>query len=232
MPPQPLLSVRRDAAVNVEPITLRQYPDLARSISDVIATWSQVECNLGVLLARMLGAAARPSMAMYSALSSSAAQMAALQAAADVALSRERLELFGALLILVKRAATKRNKIAHWLWGTSVQIPNALILLNPDAVHGLHTQNAEYMAAFKNGQTVADHPSTLPPLDLSEAFVYRQQEFTEILAEIDEVRSLTVSFVFMLVIDEPPNGVQYQMLTNAPQIRIEFEKARQRRQNP
>jgi hypothetical protein len=113
MPPQPLLSVRRDAAVNVEPITLRQYPDLARSISDVIATWSQAECNLGVLLARMLGAAARPSMAMYSALSSSAAQMAALQAAADVALSRERLELFGALLILVKRAATKRNKIAH-----------------------------------------------------------------------------------------------------------------------
>jgi hypothetical protein len=231
MPPQPLLSVRRDAAVNVEPITLRQYPDLARSISDVIATWSQVECNLGVLLARMLGAAARPSMAMYSALSSSAAQMAALQAAADVALSRERLELFGALLILVKRAATKRNKIAHWLWGTSVQVPNALILLNPDAVHGLHTQNAEYMAACKNGQTVAD-PSTLPPLDLSEAFVYRQQEFTEILAEIDEVRSLTVSFALMLVIDEPPNGVQYQMLTNAPQIRIELEKARQRRRNP
>ena len=166
-----------------------------------------------------------------SALSSSAAQMAALQAAADVALSRERLELFGALLILVKRAATKRNKIAHWLWGTSVQVANALILLNPDAVHGLHTQNAKFMAAFKNGQTVAD-PSALPPLDLSEAFVYRQQEFTEILAEIDEVRSLTVSFALMLVIDEPPNGVQYQMLTNAPQIRMELEKARQRRRNP
>jgi hypothetical protein len=125
MPPQPLLSKCRDAKVSVDPLVLRQHPTLAASIADITATWAHIECNLGVILARMLGAAARTSMAMYAALKSTTAQMDALQAAAAATLTPERLELFGVMIAVVKRAALKRNRVVHWLWGESPQVPNA-----------------------------------------------------------------------------------------------------------
>lgn len=225
MPPQPLSSMRRDAMVNIDPISLRIYPDLARKIADVIATWSQIECNLGVILARMLGAGVRSSMAMYLALNSSSAQTAALEAAAKISLSPERLELFSALCVLVKRASGHRNRMAHNLWGTSNELPDALVLLSPDAVLALHTNNAEYMANWREGKHVVD-PSTLPRLDLSECFVYRENDFREIILELTDLWSHTSTFAYLLVIDEPPNGTQYRLLTGAPRIREELEKAR------
>jgi hypothetical protein len=225
MPPQPLTSINRNAKFSADPISIRRYPELAGYISDVIATWGHVECSLGVILARMLGGAARPSMAMYTAIVSTSAQMAALQAAAEEVLSPERLELMGALLIVVKRAAAKRNKIAHWIWGISLEVPDALVLIPPTAVLTLHTTNSEYMAAFKAGQSVPN-PSTLPGLDLTKAYAYRDEHFMDIIDEITEVWSNAISFAYMLIAEDQPNGVQYQMLCNAPQIRTELEKAK------
>ena len=104
-------------------------------------------------------------------------------------------------------------------------IPNALVLINPDAVHVLHTRNAEYMAAHKRGDPVPD-PATLPALDLSEAFVYRARDFAEIISEIDEARSLTTTFALMLILEENPNGALFQQLSASPQIRTELDKAK------
>lgn len=225
MPPQPLLSKCRDATLSADYLALRQHPTLAASIAEITATWAQIECNLGVILARMLGAAARASMAMYGALKSTA-QMAALQAAADATLTPERLELFGVMIAVVKRAAFKRNRVVHWLWGELPQVPNALVLTPPEAVLGLHTKNAEYLADFKAGRPVPD-PSTLAPLDLSKSFVYQEKDFAEIIDELTKVHYLTASFALMLVMEDQPDGVQYQMLCNA--LRTDLEKARKRK---
>jgi hypothetical protein len=168
-------------------------------------------------------------MAMYGALTSTQAQMAALQAAAKASLSPEHLELFSALLVVVKRSAVHRNKVAHWLWGISEQVPDALILVNPDAVLDLHTNNGEYMARWKEGKKVPD-PSTLPGLDLSEAFVYGEQEFREIIDDLTDVWSLTNSFAFLIISGATPNDVQFQMLSVSPRIQTELEKARKSRQ--
>ncbi len=149
MPPQPIRSVRRNATVQLDPFALRRHPDLAARVAEIIAVWSRVDSELGGILAYMLKGGARPSIAMYSALTSSAAQMAALEAAARVSLSPDDLGLFRAILVLVKRAGAKRNKIAHWLWGDSPEIPEALLLVDPEAVLLQHVNTKEFAQAIE-----------------------------------------------------------------------------------
>ena len=67
----------------------------------------------------------------------------------------------------------------------------------------------------------------LTPLDLSKSFVYQEKDFAEIINELTELLSLTVSFALMLVMEDRPSGVQYEMLCNA--LRSELEKARKRK---
>lgn len=113
MPPQPICSVRRNATASVDHLTLRRHPDLAARVADIIAIWSCIDLQLGAILAFMVKGDVRSSIAMYSALTSSQAQMAVLEAAARISLSPDDLNLFGAVLTLVKRAGAKRNKLAH-----------------------------------------------------------------------------------------------------------------------
>jgi hypothetical protein len=223
MPPQPLLSVRRDATLSVDPLALREHPALSLYIAEITATWAQIDCNLGVILARMLGAAARPSMAMYSALTGASAQRAALRAAAEASLLPAHLEVFKIILLLAKRLGNKRNQIVHGLWGASPQVPHALVLISQDAIVELHTQNSEYVASVSAGNPVSARES-LVPLDLSRAFVYREQDLSELLDDITELYSNTRSFALMLIMDNSGDGVSCQLLCNAPLIRAELQK--------
>jgi hypothetical protein len=116
VPPQPIRSVRRNATVQLDHLALFRHPDLANYVAEIVALWSRIDSELGAILAYMLKGDVRSSVAMYSALTSSQAQMAALEAAAGVSLPPDDLKLFGAVIKLIKRAGAKRNKLAHWLW--------------------------------------------------------------------------------------------------------------------
>jgi hypothetical protein len=188
MPPQPVRSVRRNATVLISHEALLRHPKLATSMAYAIAVWSRIDAELGTILAYMLKGDTQAAVAMYAALTSSQAKMDALEAAARVSLVGDDRRLFAAVLILVKRAGAKRNRVAHWLWGECPQIPNALILIDPDAVLDFHTDVKEFMQALSEDKLGVPRPK----VDIARAFVYRSADFAEIISEFINIYSMSV----------------------------------------
>jgi hypothetical protein len=224
MPPQPLSSVRRNATVRLDPLAPERRPALAGRIATIIAIWSRIDSDLAAILAYMLKGELSAAIAMYSALTSSQAQMAALEAAARVSLADADRPLFGAVLSLVKRAGAKRNRIAHWLWGESDELPDALILADPDALLSLHTGIKDFIVRLEKGEAVAT-----PNLDTKRAFVYRADDFRELVTDLMNVHQLTLNFSMMLqaALSTPAlaESLRNQLLA-LPQIQEEFRRSR------
>lgn len=218
MPPQSISSKRRDAKVDLDPITLRRHPQLAVRIADVIAYWSRIESLLGSILGRMLGSQARPSIAMYEAIRSSQIQMYVLEAAANAALSPENLEVFNPLLVAVKHAGAARHKIAHWLWADSPDFPNSLILVNPDAITDFEKKVSDDTASLERGEV----PTRYPELDLRFAFIWETADFNDLIDELDDVYHLTLRFSALVThggkVSVPEDSQLRATLLNAPRI--------------
>jgi hypothetical protein len=221
MPPQPIRSVRRNATAIADPAAVRRYPNLATDIAEIVALWSRVDTALGAILAYMLKAGVRASTAMYGAILSSQAQMDALEAAAKATLNKRDFELFGAVMVVIKRAGAKRHKIAHWIWAYSDQIPDALVLIDPDALLEYHTKSSEMMMAARAG----DFSVTSTKVDLSHAFVYRSNDFADIIAELKEEIANEFTVVTMTTgVDDGPRN----RLSALPQIREALQRIRAR----
>jgi hypothetical protein len=214
MPPQPLLKVRRNAKAIANPtVAFHRNPALAVHVAEVIASWARVESQLGTILALMLKGGVRASVAMYGAIRNAQAQLDALEAAAKVTLLPDDLRLFSAVMILVKRAGAKRHKMAHWLWGHSLQIDNALVLIDPDAELEFSTQSAELYTRIKEGDI---HPP-YPEFDFTNAYVYRKKDFSEIIRELWSIQTIVSRFA-VLRNDLFANDIERRQLLASPQI--------------
>jgi hypothetical protein len=214
MPPQPLRSIRRNATAIADANALARFPAMAAQIGTIVAVWSRVESLLGTVLAFMLKSGIRVSMAMYSVILNSQIQMAVLKAAAKVVLTPDDFKLFSAVLILVNRAGQKRHKLAHWSWGYSPEITDALILIDPDAVLDFISASSEFV-----NESLDANSRTPPPerLDLSRAFVYRERELLEIISEIIEVEAIVRKFVLLAANPARADEPRSQLLA-MPQI--------------
>jgi hypothetical protein len=116
--PQPLSRVTHSGFIYIGNSTDNpsdHRPQLALLAMKVISAWSILESFLNGVFVQMLGANPVPAAAMYTALTGTAAQNAALRAIARVSLSHRDYELFLAILIVFRSVAKDRNKIAHWV---------------------------------------------------------------------------------------------------------------------
>lgn len=129
--PQPLSRVRPNAKVELSISCLRDKPDLARLVCDIIALAARVEFEFKLLIVKILGADAKPAIAMYDALNADNTKLAALNAAAGAVLKDAQLRVFRAVIKAATTAQKPRHKIAHWIWGTCSELPNALLLADP-----------------------------------------------------------------------------------------------------
>lgn len=173
---QPLNRHRPDASVTLmQNDTMQSRPEIAVLIAECIAVWAEVEFNLGHTLALILGADWQTGLAMYFALTGSASQRAALDAAATVKMTPAEKEVFDAVMIVVTKAGRQRNRLVHWCWGTSPQLPADLLLVDPE-------YKVRHLAGFFD-------PGT-PGFDRKHAYVVRQQDVRDILAELIQARDL------------------------------------------
>src|ERR1700732_4470084 len=98
MPIQPLSRVTPHGGLHINPSdVMSKRPELAIVIAECIATWAQIECALGVILAVILETEAQTGLAMFNSLMSSNTQMAIIDAAAKAKLVIREQEMFGAL---------------------------------------------------------------------------------------------------------------------------------------
>src|SRR5271169_829424 len=165
MPPQPLSSVKSNARVISDPGVLRSRPELAARISDAISLWSHIEANLSVVLTRMLDGGVKSGTAMYQAVQSFRVHMTVLDEVAKIAIPREYQPTFNAVCTLVRRAARKQDKLAHWIWALSPDIEDALLLIDPNGAMNYHTALAEHLAKNPKHMDLIE-AKEVPPLDL------------------------------------------------------------------
>jgi hypothetical protein len=174
MTAQPLSKVRSNANLHVGAVTAQMKPQLAAYVAQAVAFSAEIDTQLGELLASILGASARPAAAMYVALTSSASQRAALRAAAEVALTGERLDVFDVVMRLSDVALKDRNVFAHWVWAYIDELPDALLFVEPEAL-------IEHNINPKSRSLQIGGPRTLTndQIDFSRVTVYRQKDLSQ-----------------------------------------------------
>jgi hypothetical protein len=102
----------------------------------IIAVSARIDHELGLLLVQILGANARPALAMFDAIQSDRQQRRLLDAAAKAKFGAdtEQYRVFDAVVRLTAAAQSDRHKLAHWIWGYCPELPESLLLADPQAL--------------------------------------------------------------------------------------------------
>ncbi len=206
--PQPLSRINPNAGVvigNAGDRPLSRHPELAVLALEAIASWSNVEAFMLRLFIQLLGGNESLAASVYLALEGQSAKTATIRAAAEKALEARPAErgVLEAVLGIAKSNERDRNKLAHWTWGDSPAIPDAVLLVDPRA--------------------------TLAELDRSEVFVYRAQNFQSITRANDRLCGFGLQLKFVLaghVADR--DGRLLARLSAEPEIAERIERQAQR----
>lgn len=240
--PQPVSSLGRKIGIhignNVDSPSVHR-PNLALAAMNVVAEWSILESFFSDLFMQMLGANPRPAAAMYYALSGEASKKAALRAIAQTVLSMEEQDVFEAILSLFTSVAKDRNKIAHWIWGYSSDLPDAVLLWDPAAKANWDIAYHEYQHAserfVRDGREGKQPDSatdpTPPKFSTDGIYIFRARDFSDISSRVQRLMGFVTSFRFVLMRSHPVNedGEVFAQLSSEPEVRAFLDRLDQRR---
>jgi len=166
---------------------LARHPDLAVLAIEAVASWSKVESFLLQLFVQLFGGNNTLAAEVFLSLQGQAAKSAAIRAAANSVLKERQQELrvLNAILAISKTNEKARNKLAHWTWGDSPDLPNALLLVDPR----VFIQDA---------------------IERSAIYVYEAKDFEDIIQAND--RLCGYGLLLTVVIQKCPEAKDGQML--------------------
>lgn len=104
---------------------------LAPYCIDAVASSSQLDASLLRLFMQLMGGSQRVAARMYLSLKTRGPTNAAITAAAKSALSAWQFGVFDVITKSSKSAQGERDNLAHWVWGYSNDLPDALLLIDP-----------------------------------------------------------------------------------------------------
>jgi len=228
--PQPLSAIPKATKVtlgNNMDSPSRHRPDLALLAMNVVAEWSLLESFVNGLFVKLLGTNAGAAAAIFSSIRSQAGQRDAFQAVAASALDNdpEKQDLIVAVLEVCNKAAKTRNRVAHWVWGHSDNLPNAVLLADPNAVTTYMAKLVDWAAARERGEKAA-----YPDIDRRRVYAYTEQDFTEASQRIQRAMWL-VSHVRMAMPPELPGALSLTQLSAEPELQKELDRLRRDRQS-
>jgi hypothetical protein len=147
--------------------------------------------------------------------------MTALSAAAEIKLQQEFKDVFQAVMTLVRRVAKDRNKLAHWCWATSQEMPDALLLVEP-----------EWKTAFTAGMQHVQYTSHGPSLD--HIYVLRLSDAQDILKRMIEVRDYAgrITGTIWKITPLDKRMTFLAALSNEPPVRDALNRIISGRKNP
>jgi hypothetical protein len=216
---QPLSRVKSDAITNWGDPPMAVRPALAVKVAHCIAQWSEIEVLLGAFLALLLHANERAALAMYSGLENRSAQLRLILAAAEASLPDQHFRVISALLsALVRPAMRERDRLAHWMWGFSEQLPDALLIARPS--YNLKS----LMEALRRQR--GDRSSLDVPSSFDEIFVVRDADLERIeargLALKNHLRSAMATVWELNTAQQRVSNLQ--QLSNVAEIRAALDR--------
>lgn len=231
MPQQPLSRVRSNAVIYDSPDALERRPQLAALLGLAIGTWSEIEVRLVLMLTAILKTTAPVAIAMVRVPRSSRTQTELIEAAGNNTLVGPELELFQAIMSIADRLLKKRNLLAHDPWGHCDELPDALLRIEADAAiqvmlnfERLRRENAHFP------DPPAQHSDLM--IDPKRAWVYRENDFREIVEEMNKLR-LFITSMHHFVSGSPTRDAISSMLDGEPFLQEELSRGRaSRSSNP
>jgi hypothetical protein len=229
MAPQPVSFYRRKKIVIwASHESIERRPGLAPYIARVIAKWGHIEGNICSILAYLLAAEATPTMAMLQSLRSSSAQFDMIEAAAKTKITDEtEIEMFQAVMLVARKGAQRRHQVAHHIWAHSDQLPNALILIDPAAYADIFVRLQE----VPTPSGIVEDESFGQP-DSRRCFIYRKNEFEEILTHFQVISRSTTFLIRYIQPDRRSKDRAYGWLTGEPMIQEAVKAIRAARPKP
>lgn len=217
--PQPLTNLPQVRSYNLGSnmdSPSRTRPQLSLAAMNVIAEWSQLENFVNGLFVKLLGTNAAQAAAIFASIRNSAGQRDAFTAVASVTLANRPADqdLLRAVLEVCDKASKTRNRIAHWVWGYSAYLPDAVLLADPIMMSAWDSKMSDYVAEVcENPRARIDKPEP----DKTKIYAYFQRDFDDSSNAIQRAIHLVGHFSRYLsggVIAEelPP-------LANEPEIR-------------
>lgn len=189
---------------------LLRHPQLASLALEAIASWSNVEAYLLKMFVQLVGGNDTLAADIYLSLAGDGPKKAAINTAAESMLDQAHLDVFQAILEIADINSKARHKLAHWTWGDSDGLPDALLLVDPRAM-------------IKN------------LVDSRDVYVYREADFRQIIDANDRLCGYTQ--LLQAILEEHPtnaDGRLFQRLSWEPEIeeRLNRQKARRARLTP
>jgi hypothetical protein len=171
--PQPLSRVAKDANIvigNAGMRTLRHRPELGLMAMEAIAEWSTVESFMLRMYVQLAGGAETDSAAMYLSLEIASAKSKAIATLAERKLEPNYVDLLKAIIKISKTWQKDRDKLAHWEWGFTDDLKDAILLVDPRNIN----------------------------LDKNSIFVYKAADFEDIRGRFERLSGFAHDFYFII----------------------------------
>jgi hypothetical protein len=169
--PQPLSRVMPSAIVimcNAGDRPLNHNPELGLLAMEAIISWSNVERFMLNMYLKLMGGSQDLAAVSFLAQTTQNAKEASINAVAKHVLDEKYFELLRAILTASKPGQLGRDKLAHWTWGYSPNIPDGFLLADPRNTH--------------------------TDFDRNLIFVYKKQDFIDIIKLNDELCGFGLRF--------------------------------------
>ena len=128
--PQPLSRVMPGASVmmcNAGDRPLKHNPELGLLAMEAMISWSNVERFMLNMYLELMGGSQDLAAVSFLAQETQNAKTASINAAAKHVLDEKYFELLQAILKASKPGQLGRDKLAHWTWGYSPNIPDGFL---------------------------------------------------------------------------------------------------------
>ncbi len=175
MPPQPLNYIRPDVKLSIKTDSFIHRPEIAVAVAQCLDKWSWVEVQTAQLYVALCRTNHENAATYFCALESSKAKTDAIRVLAMNAMGYDDYRLIVAILKLIKSLQRVRDRLAHWLWTTSDDLPEAIIIYDPKS---LIRSRAHYASWTDSGTDHSDMKNRWKTLGVpkEEMFVYRLQD--------------------------------------------------------
>jgi hypothetical protein len=195
----------------------------------VITQYVSLEIVLSALFMTLLGANPGPAVAILTAIKNNNIRAEAFRAVAETVLAGEKLELLNAVLAKCETADKERNRIAHWVWATEKQLPDAVALLDPRKIAGVQ-QNVSILS--DHNKPSVEEIAAIADILRNAALIYRADDLESAHNHVQRAIVLVITLSILLKHpDGHPEGAKArQMLLDAPEIQQWL--ARSKNSNP
>lgn len=207
-------------------LVMTKRPALAVKVAQSISYWAEIEAFLGMFLAFLLHSNEKAALAIYSGLENRSAQLRMIGSAATAVLPVEHADLVSVLLSgFVRPAMRYRDKLAHWCWGFTEELPDALLIRTPEA--HLFVIAASLRKQAETGKWI--NPVTV---NHDTVFVVREGDLDRYLKQLSQLELyLRQTMASVWASNSEGERAEYlQKLSNEPQFQAGLVKLRKDRQ--